>query len=558
MSLKLAIEFEGKEAAGLPSGIQGYGRIGEARIVGAAGQPLFVAHDVLLAGYAFDRRTFSPRHEVQRAEAHRIAGTNGRWAVDNLWGNYLLGWAGRRGEVHILRSPSTGPALYHHRARRSACAFTDILLARALGYALDRPDAAALDAHLRFPLLRGPATGIEGLREILAGEVVVLGDGGPPTAAWSPWDYVGRPPRLVAPDELRGLVRSVVAAWSTRFPRIQLELSGGLDSSIVAASLAGRGDWRAVNLATEGASGDERIYARAAAAAAGAPLLEIILEGDGGDPLAPPDRARARPAGFGLLRSSNAALLSAARDYGADAIFNGAGGDNIFGYIRRVGPIVDAFRFAGVRAGMTAAADLADLTGDSVWRALRLAARRLIIRPPDWPADPDFLSSRYELADPPHPWLASGHGVSAGQFGYGRAMLPIQPFLDGYDRALELPMIAPLLSQPLAEFGLSVATWQWSAGGHDRSLAREAFASELPPLVRDRRTKGRVDSLFAPAYDANRKALRDFLVEGWLASAGILDIDAIAEALLRPANALDAVYIRLLQIADVERWVRSL
>lgn len=558
MSLKLAIASGVNAARNLPSGLRDYGRIGKARIAGPAGQPLSLVHGILLAGYAFDRRSFACRSAIGRADAVRLVETEGQWAIDNLWGNYLLAWPGPNGDVHILRSPSTGPALYHSAGDRCACAFTDLPLARALGYGLDRPDAAALDAHLRFPLLRGPATGIEGLREILAGEIVVLGNDRATRCAWSPWTYVGRPPRLVAPEELREAVRSVVDAWASRFPRIQLELSGGLDSSIVAASLAGRPGWRAVNLATEGASGDERVYARAAAEAAGAPLVEIILPGDGGDPLAPPEQLRARPAGFGLLRSSNAALLDAARDYGADAIFNGAGGDNIFGYIRRVGPIVDAFRFAGVGAGMTAAADLADLTGDSFWRALGLVARRMFVRPPDWPADSMFLTARYEAPVPPHPWLASGHRVSAGQFGYGRAMLPIQPFLDGYDRALELPMIAPLLSQPLAEFGLSVATWQWSAGGHDRSLARQAFASELPAIVIDRRTKGRVDSLFAPAFDANRPALRDFLLDGWLAAAGILDADAVAGALTRPANALDAVYIRLLQIADVERWVRSL
>jgi len=558
MSLKLAIETGWNEASILPPGLKDHGRLGQARIVGPDAQPLSRDHGVLLAGYAFGRLTFSPLLAIDRANAQRITGSEGKWAIDNLWGNFLLAWVGGNGKIQVLRSPSTGPALYHHAGPGRACVFTDLALARALGHPLTQADPAALDAHLRFPLLRGPATGLAGVREILAGEIAALGEAAEPRCAWSPWSYVGRPPRVVAPEELRDIVQSVVAAWALRFPRIQLELSGGLDSSIVAVALGDRPDWRAVNLATEGVSGDERIYARAAAQAAGAPLLEIMLPGDAGDPLMPPERVRARPAGFGLLRSSNAALLDAARDYDADAIFSGAGGDNIFGYIRRVGPIVDAFRFAGFRSGMRAAADLADLTGDSIWRALRLAARRSVMRPPDWPADTAFLSGRYATSRPSHPWLASGHGVSAGQFGYGRAMLPIQPFLDGYDRALELPMIAPLLSQPLAEFGLSVATWQWSAGGHDRSLARAAFAEQLPPIVRDRRTKGRVDSLFAPAFDAHRPALRDFLLDGWLNAAGILDRDAIEAALRRPANALDAVYIRLLQIADVERWVRSL
>lgn len=116
---------------------------------------------------------------------------------------------------------------------------------------------------------------------------------------------------------------------------------------------------------------------------------------------------------------------------------------------------------------------------------------------------------------------------------------------------------APLLSQLLVEYGLGVPVWQWSAGGHDRSLARQAFAGDLPALVLQRRTKGGLESLFVPAYDRNREHLRDFLLEGLLADLGIIDCDALGAAIARPAGALDNHYVRTLQLVDMERWARS-
>lgn len=160
MSLKLAIETGWNAASILPPGFKHYGRLGKARIVGPDKQPLSLQNGLLLAGYAFSRRTFSPMLTIDRADAQLIVGSEGKWAVDNLWGNYLLAWVGGNGSVRVLRSPSTGPALYHHAGPSRACFFTDLALARALGHALTRPDPAALDAHLRFPLLRGAATGL--------------------------------------------------------------------------------------------------------------------------------------------------------------------------------------------------------------------------------------------------------------------------------------------------------------------------------------------------------------------------------------------------------------
>lgn len=565
MTLGIAFISERTSPDRLPGGLFELGRLGPLRVVGAPRGPHFISRSVALVGWAFRRDNFAAYETLAAADEQAIIASEGQWALRHLWGHYLLFWIDEHGDGWILRSPAAGPAIYHAveeslpSGTGRAVAFTDLRLARALGFDLDRPDAAALDAQIRFPLHRGRSTGIEGVSEILPGEIVRLHDGTRSKRGWSPWDHIRTPPVRIAADELREIVHDTIGAWSDRFERIQLELSGGLDSSIVAACLSGRkGSWRAANLATPGAPGDERPYARAMAERAGVLLDEIVMPDVPGDPLAALPVMRTRPGGFGLLGTSDAALLNAAEEFRADAIFTGVGGDNIFGLIRRPDPVVDAAHFAGLRTAWRTAADLAHMTRDSVWRAIYLAARRAIYGPRAWPRDGTFLARQFATVNPDHPWLEAAPMRHPGQFGYGRALLPIQPFVDGYDRAFALPMIAPLLSQPIVEFGLGVATWLWCEGGQDRALARRAFAEDLAPAVRDRRTKGRVESLIVPAFDANRAAIRRFLLDGWLADAGVLDCAAIDAELKRPADARDAIYIRLLQIVDIERWARSI
>src|SRR3546814_5721791 len=54
----------------------------------------------------------------------------------------------------------------------------------------------------------------------------------------------------------------------------------------------------------------------------------------------------------------------------------------------------------------------------------------------------------------------------------------------------DLPVIHPLLSQPVIEHCLAIPTWLQCAGGCDRSIARQAFKPDLPAKVIERRGKG--------------------------------------------------------------------
>ena len=168
------------------------------------------------------------------------------------------------------------------------------------------------------------------------------------------------------------------------------------------------------------------------------------------------------------------------------------------------------------------------------------------------------MTHRFADGRPWHPWLADADRVAPGQRRYALGILTLQPFLDGYDRSFALPKIAPLLSQPLVEFGLGVPSWQWGEGGINRALARRAFQDDLPEIILSRQGKGRILSLFLPAFEVHRKSIGDFLLGGWLADTGIIDVVTIEDLLAgrRAAGSLDI--LRILHLVDMERWVRSI
>jgi asparagine synthase (glutamine-hydrolysing) len=526
-----------------------------------SGMPAGIGHGAALIGWAFYSQGYGPCERLTPPEVERIVASEGAWAISQLWGNFLLFWAGADGSTFLLRSPMTGPSLFSFSrdggGPSGRIAFTDLSLARSLGFPLDAPDPERIDAWMRFPLLRGAAGEIRGVREVLPGEIFVLGEDRTTTASWSPWDHTRRPPERIDPEDLRNKVSRIVSAWSMRFERVQLELSGGIDSSIMAACLGGRRrPWRGLTMATADADGDERPYARAVAERVGAPLAEWRRPSFG-DPMAPPETLRARPGGFGLLGPSDRAYLEGAREFKADAIFTGTGGDNVFGYLTSVAPVLDAFRYEGPISGWHAAGDLAQLANDNMWRALGYSVKRFLNPPPLWPVDHSLLSRRFARDYPEHPWMVEAHRASPGQQVYAIKLLIAQPFLDGYDRALAMPMIAPLLSQPIIEYTLGVPSWQWGEGGQNRALARKAFRQDLPELVIERLGKGRILSVFLPAFEAHRQRLRSFLLDGWLAGAGLLDLDAVA-ALFADDTRPDPVMVtRILSFADIERWARS-
>jgi asparagine synthase (glutamine-hydrolysing) len=111
------------------------------------------------------------------------------------------------------------------------------------------------------------------------------------------------------------------------------------------------------------------------------------------------------------------------------------------------------------------------------------------------------------------------------------------------------------VSQPIIETCLSVPSWEWRAGGRDRSLARRAFAKDLPPIILDRRVKGTPGRFAARLLDHFRGPIRERVLGGRLAANRIVDVPALEKALAGDRPVADLERVRILEIVNAEAWI---
>lgn len=503
----------------------------------------------------------------QGADVFETAPAHDRHLVAGCWGDYVAFLHdAAKAVTTVVRAPSGGmPAL---RTMVNGLILVssepELLLA-----ATQRPaqiDWHFLAHHLAFPHLRPSATGLAGIDELFAGDAnCFTADGAQRLSVWSPWDFAKGERQLVDPAQARLAVRQsvelAVAGLVRGYRSVLLELSGGLDSSVLAAALASAGaPASAINLVTPGSEGDERVYARATAERTGLALAEHAVESDV-DLTAPVPVRAARPGIPAILRPADQLLAAVARERSIDAFISGTGGDCVFCSPASAAPAADALRAFGFgRRFLRAVRDITEIHDTNLWTAGSMAWRQAH-RPPIhrlWPGNEAFLA-REALPDAPdyHPWLDEPADALPGRRSHIRAVIAAFAHLDGYARHAAAPSLFPLLSQPVMEACFRVPTWLWIAGGRDRAVARQAFRDALPAKVLDRRSKGGMDAYCIRNFEANRARLEPFLLEGHLTRAGLLDRPAVAAFLRRPIGPRDQRFYRLLPVIDAEAWVRG-
>ena len=481
---------------------------------------------------------------------------------NGAWGSYVRFFA-EGGSLRVDRAPLTGMPLYWCRCPGGVACASDPMLIRELS-GPPTIDWEFVATSLAYVNLRTERTGLEGIRELLGGTVLVFdGTSANVLSSWLPWPYVAN--RFEsnlesAASELERRIIDSTAAWSGSRRSVIVELSGGLDSSIVTAALASaNADASAITFATPDAEGDERIYARAVAERCGITLAEVVHDDSEIDLIAVPEAIGARPGAYGLLSGLDQSFAENVPDL-SRPIFGGIGGDSVFQFDTTVAPILAVDGRFGIsgRVARTVRDD-ARARGATFWEAARLSWRAHRAGPRmGWRRDTSYLSVAAIPARPlAHPWDLGASGASQAKRNHVESIRRILDFLDRPGRWRSRDVVAPLLSQPVVEFCLSVPSDMWFAGGRDRAVARAAFAGRLPADVIWRRGKGRMEALCAAAYMRQRAQLRDLLLGGRLADEGLLNRPAIEAYLARDLSDGEFDYFRLIEIGDVERWVRS-
>ncbi|MBI1684220.1 asparagine synthase-related protein [Caulobacter hibisci] len=519
----------------------------------------------VIFGVLFTREP-SPRRVGDQADFTAPALRSRQRLASDYWGRYVAVLVEAEPDlVSVSRDPSGQTPCLHAVIDDVDYVFSHPGLVVDLGLLAPRVDWRQLAHHIAYRGARTLRTALVGVDELPPGDTLVLSGRGRTSAAfWRPRDFVGVDRHLgddEAAPRLFAEVERTVAALASAEGAIVLELSGGLDSSIVALALRGRSNVHAVNVTTEGPEGDERRYARQVSATAGLPMVELGLTASDIDFEAPPRVRLARPGRSTVLQSVDAAFLREGRARGATAFFNGAGGDSVLGYFNSAAPVVDRLRVEGLGPGLaTTVLDIAALTGATAWTVARLALRISLQRPAARGASPDLehLSPAFwDLEPPARPWLEGLEQATPGRRRHVEAVLGIHGHLDGLDRSLAGRIISPHVAQPVLELALRIPTWLSVAGGRDRAVARQAYAALLPSDVFNRRSKGRINRFIAQAYQSNLPVIKRVLFNGRLAEQGVLDLEAVGRTMSGPVEMDDARFMSIVRLVDVELWARS-
>ncbi len=535
---------------------------------------VFVSHDAayqvlpdnagVIIGHLFSR-PLQPRKidALSPNDARHIVNTKGADLVKDHWGGYVaLIEDHALHQIHVLRDPSGTMPCVSIETPAGQILASDIGVLIEAGSLRPEVDWSALARFLFAFDLRSESTCLAGVTELLAGFRVSYGPAGVRVqSVWSPWDFVAEQRSRSDTDlatQLERTVKSCVHAWADCFDHVLLTVSGGLDSSILAACLSDAPvDVTYLTLAT-----DERHYARLLARALGIQLIEAGYRLEDVDIRRSTAAHLPRPALYAFGQSEHVTKLGLIKARHIDGLMTGIGGDNVFCSMQSATPILDRLIAHGPGPGAwRTLMDVCRLTGCSLWEAAAMATRRAASRTRGyvWEGDLRFLNSdtvEQSRISLDHPWLDAPSGTLPGKAAHVAKLVRIQGTTDGFSRRDMPPQINPLLSQPIVEACLAIPTWTWCAGGQTRSVARRAFRHVLPSEIVDRRSKGGPDSFAFDVIDSNRQILRAQLLEGELAHHQVIDVAAVEAALDDRRSIHPLEYMRLSGLAEAEAWVR--
>jgi asparagine synthase (glutamine-hydrolysing) len=518
----------------------------------------------LVLGTLFDRSGKRVGRVSPETVASWIA-TSGKALIERYWGAYLAILSTPQGTL-LVRDPSGLFPCYYRHSAGGILAASDLAWFDATGVQARGICWPEIHAQLQYSSLRTRRTAIADVYELLPGETLqVQAEGIVVEQLWTPYAFAtGHAPPLTfeeAADRLRRVADLTIGAWARLFARPLVEISGGLDSSIVAAIAARVAPGiEAVTWRGGDADLDESGYARILAGHLGIPLHRVALDSAMVDLHRSAAGYLPRPSGRSFAQANDRQGLQLARQLGSDAFLVGAGGDTILWYFNTAAPALDRLRIEGVAGFLRTVGDLAQMCGVPWSQSLLVALRkRLQRRPLPWPANTGFLSADAQppAAEGEHPWWPPPPDTLPGTRAYVRALIQLSDHHEYHERATHAPVIPALVSQPIVEACLAMPSWLSCTGGANRAVARAAYANALPEAIVARRSKGGFDGFVHDLLERNRTTAREMLLDGTLAREGWLDREAILAVLQDPAPIAPHASLRLLRLVAVEAWLNS-
>lgn len=519
------------------------------------------------SGHGVSRRI----SEIDAGSSRRLLESGGTACLADYWGNYVCLVRTLRGAA-VLTSPSS--AIPCFALEQDGLTFVFSHLETCAGIDLTRLtlNAGFVSALLVYDKIQNGETGFNEVRELLGGQRLTIEPGGwTCDTVWDPRRIASAPSAATvneASEALGAVTRQVVRSWAACFDRVAVNLSGGLDSSIVLSCLAG--DARtppvtALHHALVSQDPKEIGYARMAAEHMGCPLVEIPVRPDMCLPDIESHPLSARPYRQ-FLDPDLGALFSGRVEDIADVFLTGQGGDHLFHVRRTSAGFADYLQTCGLGPGAAGQLlEAARLSGLSVWQVLRqtVLARR---RGPNAMIRAIAKRRATSLSKAPLPedlshlvpdWARAPAGLPPGKFDQAGYLVHLFQEREVLDRPVCRRFLHPLVSQPLIELCLHTPVYVLCAGGISRGLARRAFAGDIPDTIRLRMTKGESTRYFIDQMNANRDRIIGALTTGELSRMGFVERREIETFFRRGAPEIVRYGHSLLVMYAIEAWLRQ-
>lgn len=535
------------------------------------------AHAGVVLGRLFRRSDLASTStvdvELSDLEADSIIQTDGRALIDRFWGRWIAFLPSRMGTGRVLRDPTGTLPCYRMEIEGVTVVFSwleDVFDLTALPVPSVNWDAVG--AMLVYGRLGARETGLHGVAQILPGELAALTpSSSPPPALWRAVDVARSP---IDPDSdlaaqmLRDTTTQCARAWMACYDDIVLRLSGGVDSAILLGSFfktAPTARITCLNYFSAGSDSDERSYARLAAGRVNCPLIERHRDGDFHlSEVANPAFTPSPGNHIGRL-GSDRIDAEVAHSVGADVLFTGAGGDQLFEEVRCTWPAADYLQQRGIDRGFLGAVlDAARLGHVSFWHCLAMAFRDRFSRRSSLTGAGRYLALvprdaiDAALLQAPrfvHPGLLEGNNLPIGKLMQLRALICPFEYYNPFAPEGSPELVHPLMSQPLLELSLQLPTYRLTQGGRPRGLARHAFSDRLPLEIATRQSKGGTEEHITDVLQRSLPLAKTLLLEGQLIRHGLLDRVRVETALARRPTTTDAYVSEVHSCIAIEAWL---
>jgi len=510
--------------------------------------------------------------------ASLIVNSCGRHLVENFWGAYIAFLRdSQSGAVHAIRDCSGRLPCYRTNHENVTIFFSDISDLDPLGLPPFTINQKYLAGFLFSSQLQIRECALDGIWEILAGEIASVCDGKvEQRSLWHPGSVCRNTALIGTHDNissLRETTAGCIDAWASAFDRILLNLSGGLDSSIVLGCLrhsSSSPDIVCLNRFSSHAREDERAYARIAAKRADVQLVEEQFY------------AQRRPLDERLLSSRRSvkptipAIISVldlelrnriAKRFNSDAIWTGEGGDHLFIQSRTSLGAADYLADHGYGPRfLKAVGDSARLSREPYFTVFQQAVALRKSRDRWAPnsagsGNGHFLNPQIDSSAlqsyVANPWTTEIDDLPKGKQYQIRSLAEVLNRHRPYPADEYAFEHHPLLSQPLIELTLRIPIYDLLRDGRQRGLARCAFTGQVPPEILAREDKGESTVSVIERIRQSESFIRDLTLDGLLVRQGLIDRKALEPYLLygQPTH-VDNLFPFLTCVA-AEIWAQS-